>query len=122
MKKLLITCFLGLFGILAFGQMDIPKYSYEDLEPTATHQKVEQFVTQFLNNYHYQKFNVDDELSSKVFDNLMESIDRSHSYFTKPEIEEFEKYKYVLDDALLSGDLEIPFMVFNKYLTFQPPC
>ena len=115
MKKLLITCFLGLFGILAFGQMDIPKYSYEDLEPTATHQKVEQFVTQFLNNYHYQKFNVDDELSSKVFDNLMESIDRSHSYFTKPEIEEFEKYKYVLDDALLSGDLEIPFMVFNKY-------
>jgi carboxyl-terminal processing protease len=115
MKKLLLSVFLSSFVVLAFGQKDIPKYSYEDLEPTATHQKVEQFVTQFLNNYHYQKFNVDDDLSSKVFDNLIESIDMSHSYFTKAEMEAFEKYRYVLDDALLSGDLEIPFMVFNKY-------
>jgi carboxyl-terminal processing protease len=115
MKKLLLSVFLSFFTVLAFGQKDIPKYSYEDLEPTATHQKVEQFVTQFLNNYHYQKFNVDDDLSSKVFDNLIESIDMSHSYFTKAEMEAFEKYRYVLDDALLSGDLEIPFMVFNKY-------
>jgi carboxyl-terminal processing protease len=115
MKKLLITSYLGFIGIMAIGQNEIPKYSYEDLEPTATHQKVEQFVTQFLNSYHYQKFNVDDSLSSKVFDNMMESMDRSHTYFTKTEMDAFEKYRYVLDDALLSGDLEIPFMVFNKY-------
>jgi len=115
MKKLLITFNLVFLGVLAFGQVDTPKYSFENLEPTATHHKVEQFVTQFLNNYHYQKFNVDDELSSKVFDNMIESIDRSHSYFTKEEINEFEKYRFELDEALLSGDLKIPFLVFNAY-------
>lgn len=115
MKKIFLTCGAFLFVALTFGQSVAPKYSYEDLEPTATHHKVEQFVTQFLNSYHYQKFKVDDELSSKVFDNMLESIDGGHNYFTKSDIDEFEKYRFVLDDALLSGDLEIPFMVFNRY-------
>ncbi|MFT7248838.1 MAG: carboxyl-terminal processing protease [Psychromonas sp.] len=115
MKKLLILLSVLLFGVTTFSQKKLPKYSYEDLTPTATHHKVEQFVTQFLNNYHYQKFNIDDELSSQVYDNLLESVDGGHSYFLKSDVEEFEKYRYVLDDALLSGDLEIPFLIFNKY-------
>ncbi len=115
MKKLLILSSVLLLGATTYGQKKEPKYSYKDLEPTATHHKVEQFVTQFLNNYHYQKFKIDDDLSSQVYDNLIESIDGGHSYFLKKDVEEFEKYRYVLDDALLSGDLDIPFLIFNRY-------
>ncbi len=115
MKKLffLITI-LGL-SFVVYGQDSSPKYSYEDLEPNNTQKRVEQFVTQFLSNYHYQKFQVDDSLSSRVFDNFIADVDGSHSYFTQKDIDEFEAFRYVLDEALLNGDLEIPFMIFNRY-------
>ena len=88
---------------------------YEMLKPTATQQRVEQFVTQFLGSYHYKKFMLDDSLSSKVYDNLIEEIDGGHLYFTKADIKNFEKYRYQIDDALISGDLSIPYELFNKY-------
>ncbi|AWV98111.1 carboxy terminal-processing peptidase [Arcticibacterium luteifluviistationis] len=115
MKRILIVCGVLFYSVFGFAQNNYGKYSYDDLEPSETQHKVEQFVTQFLNNYHYQKFNVDDELSTKVFNNMIESIDGGHSYFTQSDIEEFEKYRFLIDDALLSGDLEIPFEIFNKY-------
>ena len=88
---------------------------YKMLKPTATQQRVEQFVTQFLGSYHYKKFMLDDSLSSKVYDNLIEEIDGGHLYFTKADIKNFEKYRYQIDDALISGDLSIPYELFNKY-------
>ena len=74
-KILFLAIYLSTFYVWA--QTDQPKYSYEDLDPKATQNKVEQFVTQFLNNYHYQKFSIDDSLSSKVFEDnhhYMESL------------------------------------------------
>ncbi|WP_304232805.1 carboxy terminal-processing peptidase [Jiulongibacter sediminis] len=115
MKKLVLTLFVSFSCLTLFAQSETPKYSYEDLEPSNTHKRVEQFATQFLSNYHYQKFQVDDSLSSHVFDNFLSDVDRSHSYFTKNDIEEFEQYRYSLDDALLTGDLELPFLVYNRF-------
>ncbi len=92
-----------------------PKYSYDDLQPSQTQQKVEQFVTQFLSNYHYKKFEINDSLSSKIWDNYFKEIDGGRSYFTKAEVESFEKYRYTIDESLLSGDLTGPFEVFNLY-------
>ena len=114
MKKLLLGCFV-LISLATSAQNEAPKYSYEDLKPTETQRRVENIVTQFLGNYHFQKFELDDSLSSRVFDNLLENVDGSHSYFTKNDIKNFEKYRYQLDDALASGDLTLPYMVFNQY-------
>ncbi|MGR3810483.1 carboxy terminal-processing peptidase [Jiulongibacter sp. NS-SX5] len=114
MKRLIALCSIA-FSAFSVQAQESPKYSYEDLEPSNTHKRVEQFATQFLSNYHYQKFQVDDSLSSHVFDNLLQDVDRSHSYFTQADIEEFEEYRFSLDDALLTGDLEFPFMVYNKF-------
>lgn len=108
-----------LLSFVFLGQLNAqttnPKYGYEDLKPTATEEKVQQFVTQFLNNYHFQKFDIDDKFSSKVWDNFLLEVDRSKAYFTKSEIQAFEKYRYTIDEALLSGELVAPFDVFNLY-------
>lgn len=112
MKKI----FLGFLVTLLWTSADAQELKgYETLKPTATQQRVEQFVTQFLGSYHYKKFMLDDSLSSQVYNNLIEDIDGGHLYFTKADIKNFEKYRYQLDDALISGDLSIPYELFNKY-------
>jgi carboxyl-terminal processing protease len=115
MKKSIFVLFLTVNGFIAFGQTETPKYSYEDLKPTASHSKVEAFVTQFLNNYHYKKFELTDSISAKVWSSFIENVDGSKAYFTKQEITNFDKFKYDMDESLLSGDLSAPFEVFNAY-------
>lgn len=115
-KKLLLFGFVGFFsGLTAFAQTEAPKYSYDDLSPTPNEQKVESFVTQFLANYHFKKFDLDDAFSKKVWEEFINNVDRSKAYFTKSEIEGFKKYETTIDEALLSGNLDAPFDVFNQY-------
>ncbi|MCP9757412.1 tail-specific protease [Lacihabitans sp. CCS-44] len=115
MKKSVLITFLGLSSFLAFSQTETPKYSYDPLKPTASHSKVQAFVTQFLNNYHYRKFVLDDSLSSKIWSSFIDNVDGSKAYFTKAEIDGFEKYRFTIDEAMLSGELNAPFEVFNAY-------
>ena len=117
MKKLIVVLTLsGLFSCFENKAQDlVPKYGYDDLKPGQTQEKVEQFVTQFLSNYHYKKFQIDDSLSSKVWDKFLKEVDGSHAYFTESDIKSFEQYRYTIDEALLSGDLTAPYKVFNIY-------
>jgi carboxyl-terminal processing protease len=115
MKKGILILAFGVLGFSVFAQNETPKYSYDDLAPNASQSKVETFVTQFLSNYHYKKFQLDDSLSTKVWDNFIENVDGSKAYFTKNEVASFDKYKFTIDEALLTGDLSAPFEVFNAY-------
>jgi carboxyl-terminal processing protease len=115
MKKSFLIALIGFSGYFVNAQTDTPKYSYDDLVPNASQSKVQAFVTQFLNNYHYRKFTLDDSLSSKIWSSFVENVDGSKAYFTQSEIDEFEKYRYKMDDAMLAGDLKGPFEVFNAY-------
>ncbi|MBK9511033.1 MAG: carboxy terminal-processing peptidase [Cytophagaceae bacterium] len=115
MKKTFLTWLGTLSVLVSIAQTEAPKYSYADLEPTASQTKVQAFVTQFLNNYHYSKFSIDDSLSAKVWKSFIDNVDGSRAYFTVDEIKDFEKYQYKIDEALLSGDVDAPFEVFNLY-------
>ena len=115
MKKSLIVVLLGLSSFWASAQTDTPKYSYDALKPNASHSKVQAFVTQFLNNYHYRKFVLDDSLSSKIWSSYIDNVDGSKAYFTQSEIDNFDKYRFTIDEAMLAGDLTAPFDVFNAY-------
>ncbi len=115
MKKRFLVFFFAVGVLTVNGQTETPKYSYDDLTPNSSQTKVEAFVTQFLNNYHYKKFNIDDSLSLKVWKSYIENIDGSKAYFTQSEIESFDKYQFTIDESLLTGDLSAAFVVFNSY-------
>ncbi|MCA0365303.1 MAG: carboxy terminal-processing peptidase [Bacteroidetes bacterium] len=115
MKKTLLTWLGSVAVFFAVAQSETPKYSYSDLEPTAAQTKVQAFVTQFLNNYHYSKFSIDDSLSAKVWKSYIDNVDGSRAYFTESEIKGFDKYQYKIDESLLSGDVDPAFEVFNLY-------
>ncbi|MEJ2702559.1 MAG: carboxy terminal-processing peptidase [Sedimentisphaerales bacterium] len=65
---------------------------------------------------HYRKISVDDGLSSKIFESYLSEIDPERSYFLASDINEFEPYRYRLDDLFASGDLEPAFIIFNRYI------
>jgi carboxyl-terminal processing protease len=89
----------------------------EELAPVARHEKIGQLVTEFIQKSHYRHASVDDELSSKVLDRYIESLDNNRMYLLASDVAEFEKYRYSLDDMVRSEPLNPVFDMFEVYRT-----
>lgn len=88
---------------------------YEDLRPTTVQYKAQQTALRLLTNFHFRKLKLDDSLSSVILDKYLKDIDPGKLYFTKGDVEQFEKYRYSFDDFLLKGELDVPYEIFNLY-------
>lgn len=89
----------------------------EPLAPESRHEDIGQLVTQFVQKSHYLHLAVDDELSSRVMDRYIESIDRNRIYLLASDIEFFEQYRNQLDDLVRSEPLDPVFDMFSIYRT-----
>ncbi|MFT5693882.1 MAG: carboxyl-terminal processing protease [Oceanicoccus sp.] len=72
-------------------------------------------ITNKLISQHYNGQPLNDSLSSRLLDNYIERLDGNRSYFIQPDLKEFEKFRYTLDDTLNKGDLKPGFAIFNRY-------
>jgi len=122
MKKLLIAVFVFLTINICFAQntLEVLKKNHtidssKVILPDEIYKRIDQVIVQILSNYHYKKQRLNDSLSSIIFDEYIKNLDNAKSYFLKSDIESFEKYRYQFDDFLNSGDLNIPFEIFNVY-------
>ncbi|SCY10989.1 carboxy terminal-processing peptidase [Desulfoluna spongiiphila] len=68
-----------------------------------------------LKRHHYQELTLNDELSSRIFDNYIDSLDKGRAYFTAADIAAMQRYRYILDNALAQGNLQPAFDIFNLY-------
>ena len=89
--------------------------TFKVLYPTKMQSKVDKIVTTLLSRYHYKKIDIDDSLSSVIFDNYIKTLDYNRMYFLKSDIDRFEKYRYSLDEYLKEGILYPPFEIFNTF-------
>ncbi len=87
------------------------------LFPEIRHERIGELVSQFIQNSHYNRVAVDDELSSRVLDLYIESLDRNRMYLLATDIEYFEKYRYELDDIVKSKPLDPVYEIFEVYQT-----
>ena len=85
------------------------------LAPTEQQDYVARRVSDIVAREHYRRAPLDDHLSSLILDRYLDSIDGGRSYFYASDIAEFEKYRYQLDDAIKSGDVEPAFVIFRRY-------
>ena len=85
------------------------------LAPTEQQDYVARRVSDIVAREHYRRAPLDDHLSSLILDRYLDSIDGSRSYFYASDIAEFEKYRYELDDAIKSGDVEPAFVIFRRF-------
>jgi len=85
------------------------------LAPTEQENYVARRVADIVTREHYRRAPLDDHLSSLILDRYLDSIDGGRSYFYASDIADFERYRYELDDAIKSGDVEPAFVIFRRY-------
>lgn len=85
------------------------------LTPEAEHPLTNRAVVHHLYQHHYSRKYMNDEFSNKVYDRYLEILDNTRSYFTAKDIQEFEDYRYKLDDAIKTNDLEPAYLIYNRY-------
>ena len=87
------------------------------LEPSYEHKKTTSEIVNRLRHQHYQRTSIflNDDLSSTVLDRYLKELDRDRSYFITSDIREFESYRFRLDDALKTTNLDPAFTIFNRY-------
>lgn len=85
------------------------------LESGKRHRQVSRMVTRFVERAHYSKISVNDDLSTIILDNYIDSLDANKHYFRDSDITYFNRYRISLDDVLRSGDFNPVFDIFRLY-------
>jgi carboxyl-terminal processing protease len=73
-------------------------------------------ITYVLERGHYQPKDIDDDFSVNVFEGFLDILDPTKRYFLESDIQEFEKYKFQLDDQIKNTDITFFDMVYERLL------
>ncbi len=72
-------------------------------------------INYMLSNGHYLQKELDDDFSEHVFKSFIEGLDPSRRYFTQKDIEDFSRYKYLIDNQLKKADLAFYNLVYGRF-------
>ena len=114
LSKLLLAGSITCAVIALPTQATIKETGSEVLAPLSIHATTTQNIVAALSSRHYVPASLNDELSSRIFDTYIGDLDPSRSYFLQSDIDEFEQYRYKMDDALKRGNLSPAFDIFNR--------
>ncbi len=103
--------------LLVFSNVsaDIKTVPASALEPEGKHIRASELITHILTTYHYKKTELDDNLSALIYKHYLENLDQNKAYFLKTDIDEFDQYKYEIDNAISRSDLDPAFEIFKRY-------
>ncbi|EKE72189.1 carboxy-terminal protease [Gallaecimonas xiamenensis 3-C-1] len=93
------------------GIGELPK-----LAPEAQHATATKRITTLLRRSHYKHFSLDDTLSGEIFDRFLENLDYNRSVFLQSDIDSFQKYRTGIDDALIQGDTQFAYDIYQVAL------
>jgi len=86
-----------------------------ELKPLPKHKKESQLIVTLMEQFNYQDSTLNDELSSKILDNYIKTLDPNKMYFLSSDIVAFDKIKYDLDEAIKEGQIEPAYKMYNLY-------
>ncbi len=108
---LLVLTSVTFTGIFAKSVND----SSVTLKPEPHFRDAARNTTSFLGNRHYRPTELNDDMSSMIFDRYLKSLDGGKVYFLKSDVRFFEAYRNTLDDAFRNSDLTPAYDMFNIY-------
>ncbi len=88
---------------------------YTALKASPTQSKTAIEIIDRLSSDHFRKLDFNDQLSSNLLNNYVESLDPAKSYFTRDDIKYFSTWSGLLDDQLKRGSLDAGFAIYNLY-------
>jgi len=101
--------------LIAFGVGNVLATPHEQLKPLPKHSLSTVLITKFIEQYHYKKTPLNDAQSGQILDEYIKTLDPNRSIFTQHDINQFDRFKTVLDDSLRKGDLEPAFIIFRQF-------
>lgn len=75
-----------------------------------------ELISYVLERGHYEPKEVNDSFSSNVFDDFIEVIDPTKRYFLQSDIDEFEKYRFMIDDEIRNTDITFFNVVYQRLM------
>ncbi|NND99512.1 MAG: carboxy terminal-processing peptidase [Pirellulaceae bacterium] len=84
--------------------------------PDSKSATIVRLVATMMERHHLSGRPIDDEISRRTFDNLIDSIDRQRMYFYQSDIDEFKRYRYELGTLIRRGDIGFCYEIFRKFL------
>ncbi len=111
LRHLLLFSAIACYSLASLSSIDPVK----TLEPAAEHALTNRAVVHHLYQHHYSRKYLNDEFSEKVYKRYLDILDNTRSYFTAPDIKEFEATRLTLDDAIKTNDLDPAFLIYNRY-------
>jgi len=72
-------------------------------------------IVDTLSTKHYRTQKVNNKLSEEYYENLLDNLDPTKSFFLASDIASFDKYKYKFDEHLQKGDLIPGYEIYNTY-------
>jgi carboxyl-terminal processing protease len=120
-RRLLLIC--GLAMLTALGGSGQPHMAFATasaaeattLQPSDRHRSIARRVYENLDRNHYAQLPLDDKLSASIFDLYLDVLDPARSYFLASDIEEFQRLRLRMDDAIKTGALEPAYDIFQRY-------
>jgi len=111
---------LLLAPMLTIGQLDARTESEaqvepESLAPTTAQRITTRLASRFLTTYHYEGKELDDDLSATILDQYLDLLDPNRMYFLAGDIEQLQRFRTRLDDALKSARIEPAYEIFSIY-------
>jgi len=100
----IITCAFALLSSLT-----------QALAPTDLQGHTLEQMLELLQDRHYSRTAYDDDLSSLHLDAYLKDLDPQKMFFTQADINDFERWRYRLDDTGHDGDLTPAFTIFDRY-------
>lgn len=92
-----------------------PVVSEDELYAGDRHERAAVIITHIMDKYHYRKEPLDDALSSRILDSYLNSLDGNRSFFLNQDITGFERYRYLLDEAIEGPDLQPAYAIFKVF-------
>ena len=80
------------------------------------HRYASRLASRFITSYHYHRSELDEDMSSRIFDQYLRQLDPNRSFFTASDVADMERYRGYLSDAIRQADLDPAFDMFNRYV------
>ena len=114
-SRLMALFTMGLFVNSSFAvEPQIKENALVIPKPNEQHSISTKRVTARLTQSHYEKFKLDDEFASKIFNRYIDFLDPAHNTFLQSDVEEMRaKYGTKLDDQLYAGELSAAFDMYD---------
>jgi carboxyl-terminal processing protease len=113
---LVLSQFLSLSFVMADKSMSTEAVTQEKVDKSVE-RLIGNLIREKLKKHHYTRKRLDDSLSEKAFDEFIKRFDFGHQFFLASDIKKLRKYRFQLDDQMISGEhklLNETVAIYNK--------